>query len=456
MCRRPGHSAALVLALGWLAGPTARAEPITLPQAARLALEQFPSVAAARAERESAAAESAEVRALFRPTVSFSASASQLEKPAPAEPIHGFRPDLFPPFSRALLSPRLSASYTLFDGGMRRAWARQAEARVAGVTAALVATEQQLLSRVAQSYLVALSLAEVLAADEARLAALEAERARARELAEAGKAAAVEPIRAEAALAAALAERAGRRARLDQAERTLARQTGLGVEDTRADRLVPLRESLSPLPERRALEAQGLTASPLVATARERVEAARAAIIRAKAARRPTIQASAQETGYGSGEGDFSAEWSAGVAVYWPLATGGAVAARVAGAEAALAAAQANLRLAELTVLGELDAALSAVAEAEARGLSLETAVRSFSEVVRVERLRLTAEAGTQSEYLDAEADLLAARAARAEARSALASARVEVARVVGALSVDWLERNLSTTASQAPEENSP
>ena len=68
------------------------------------------------------------------------------------------------------------------------------------------------------------------------------------------------------------------------------------------------------------------------------------------------------------------------------------------------------------------------------------------AEVARIERLTLDVGSGTQTDYLDAEAKLLSARASLIEARHAEISARVELARITGELSRDWLGRTVEAT----------
>jgi outer membrane protein TolC len=70
---------------------------------------------------------------------------------------------------------------------------------------------------------------------------------------------------------------------------------------------------------------------------------------------------------------------------------------------------------------------------------SLEPAIARFRELARIERLLLDAGSGTQTDFLNAEADLLTAQANLVEARHAEIAARVELARVAGELNLDWL-----------------
>ena len=80
-----------------------------------------------------------------------------------------------------------------------------------------------------------------------------------------------------------------------------------------------------------------------------------------------------------------------------------------------------------------------------ARIAALQSAVEQSAEVARIERLALEVGSGTQSDYLDAEANLLRARADLIEARHAEISARVELARVLGELSPEWLARTVES-----------
>ncbi|MDO8667184.1 MAG: TolC family protein, partial [Gemmatimonadales bacterium] len=70
---------------------------------------------------------------------------------------------------------------------------------------------------------------------------------------------------------------------------------------------------------------------------------------------------------------------------------------------------------------------------------ALRSAVEQSEEVARIERLSLEVGSGTQTDYLDAEANLLRARASLIEARHAEISARIELARIAGELSPDWI-----------------
>jgi len=76
----------------------------------------------------------------------------------------------------------------------------------------------------------------------------------------------------------------------------------------------------------------------------------------------------------------------------------------------------------------------------------VETAVHHLAEVARIEQLALEAGAGTQTDFLRADADLRKSRAQLIEARHMEILARIQLARTTGELSVEWLASTLETT----------
>jgi outer membrane protein TolC len=87
--------------------------------------------------------------------------------------------------------------------------------------------------------------------------------------------------------------------------------------------------------------------------------------------------------------------------------------------------------------------ARAALARARARTVALEEAVAAGVEVARVERLSLDLGGGIQSDWLDAEADLLESRAALVRSRADQLVATIELARAAGVLDLDWLATRL-------------
>jgi outer membrane protein len=416
---------------------------LSLAEAVERATVRFPAVEAARARQEEAAAGLGEARAGRRPRGRLTGSAIQYEEPMVVTPIHGFGPGLFPEFDETIGQATFTVSYTLFDSGADAARIRTADAQTLAAGAALGSSEQVLARRVAAAYLTVLGQRQVLDAHDLRMEAIEAELSRVRQRFEVGRAARVEILRAEAALASSEAERVRLSSVMDNAERELARLMDVPVEETRSDRLVPVELSGPQAPPREELVTEGISASPAVAQARAQVAAAEAQISLARALARPEVRAVGNYNEWTSSQGDFTGEWNAGFQLTVPLFDLGATRSRIARAEAAHRAAQEQVRVAEVQVREDVDRAAAAGEEAEARIASLGKAVERFAEVVRVQKLLLDEGAGTQTDYLNAEADLLAARASLADARYAAILARVDQARAAGRLTPAWMRENL-------------
>ena len=426
-------------------GQSPAAAQLTLADAVQRALERHPSVGAARASSDAARSVITTARAARLPSLALTGSATQYEQPMLVTPIHGFGSGDLPLFDETLVQGAATMNYTLFDGGARGAKIRGARERAAAAAAAVDGSEQSLMARTATSYVQVLARQQVVDAHDRRIAALEAELSRARQRFEVGRAPQVEVLRAEASLASAHAERVHFAEALDLAERDLARLTGAGEDETRSGRLVPMRLADSLLSPRTELLDAARSASPAVARARLQAAAAEADVSVAKGALWPQIKLGATYYQRGSADTRSWGEWSTGAVVSFPLFTGGANSSEVARSRAGQREMEEQLRLAELQLAQELDRAHSAVQEAAAREASLTSAAARFAEVARIEKLALDAGSGTQTDYLTAEADLLAARASLAEATMNEIAARLELARVTGELSLPWLQRVMET-----------
>ena len=424
-------------------GAAPAAGSLPLAAAVEAALAHHPAPGAADAARDAALAAVGEAQAARYPTLRLSGSAIQYEEPTLVTPLHGFVPASLPPFDTTVFQGTLGASYKLFDGGARGARIEAAAQQAEGMAALRTATLQDLAARTVNAYLWVLTGAQVLAAQDQRLGALASELGRARQFQAAGRAAVVEVLRAEAAHAAATAERVRLAAALDVAERDLARLVDVEVDSARADRLVAVTLADTTLPDRAAVLTNARATSPALAHGRAQLAAAAAATGVARGARWPDLGLFGNYTGWSDDAGHNALEWNAGAALAYPFFTGGAVSKGIERAEAGRRGAAESLRLGTLQVEQDIDRALARCEQAHARVRSLATAVLRFAEVVRIEQLSLAAGSGTQTDYLRSEADLLEARAGWAEARHGEMSARAELARITGALDRAWIARTL-------------
>ncbi len=421
------------------AGPEAEPTSLSLSAAVQRALAEFPSLRASQAAREEARAAVGEARAARLPALRLDTTATQYEEPMVVTPLHGFAPGQLPAFDETLIQGGVTLNYMLFNSGAREARILSARSQAASADADFDAAAQALIARVTVVYLDALGKRQVLSAHDRRLTALQSELSRVRRRFDAGRAARIEILRVEAALATAQADRVRDAQALDRAERDLARLIGASPDEIVVARLIPVALSDSPLAPRDPLKAQARESNSAVKQARERVAAAEAGLAVARSARWPELNLTGNYIDRGSGQGDYRAEWLAGVQLSYMIFTGGARSRGIARAAAARRGALEQLRLAELQVEQEIDHAFSAVQEAHARVESLETAVARSEEVARIQGLLLETGSGTETDYLNVEADLLEARADLVEARHAEIAARVELARVVGQLSLPWL-----------------
>ena len=147
----------------------------------------------------------------------------------------------------------------------------------------------------------------------------------------------------------------------------------------------------------------------------------------------------------GSINGNFHPDWQVGVSMSYTLYSGGATPSAIDAADAAVRAAQANVRLTTLVTESALDQALAALRQSGARVAALDRAAAQSAEVVRIEALARDVGEGTETDYLIAVATLRQSRASLIAAREAELRARVELARLTGDLSTDWIARDIES-----------
>ncbi len=420
---------------------------LTLGRAVDRALAAYPTVAVARARADGAAADVGMAKAAWLPRVSLDGSLNRFQEPMVVAPLHGFDPRNPPLFDQTLIQSGLTLNWTLFDFGGRTARVRAQRALAGAADAALSGTELQLIARVVTGYLRVLTARDLVAAQDQRLAALAAAAARTRQLMAEGKAARLDGLRVDAEARRAEADRIASASQLDVAEHDLAQLVQLPYQTVHTAPLAALRLADTTLATdtagavRAALVARAREASAELLEAEQRARAADATRDVARATWFPELRVAGAYVDRGRWAGDFAAEWQLGVTLSYPLFTGGGRVSAVRRAAADGRAAAEQLRAVGLMVEQGVDQALAALRQAHARVAALQSAVEQSAEVARIERLSLEVGSGTQTDYLAAEANLLSARAGLIEARHAEIGARVELARISGELSRDWLGR---------------
>jgi multidrug efflux system outer membrane protein len=440
---------AMVLAGALVAQDTAR---LTLTAVVDRALAGHPSVAAARAAVDRAEAEVDEAQAARRPRLALDMSLNQFQEPMVVQPLHGFDPRNPPHFDRTLLQSGLQLSWTVLDFGVRSARVRVQESLGEAAESALSTTTQQLVARVVNAYLRVVTARELLTAQDQRLAALAGVADRTRQLLATGKAARVDVLRVDAEMRRAEADRIGSRSQLSSAERELAQLAQVSWEAVHGAALAGPRLAAAAAIDttaggRARLVQTASEANPLVREGQQRVQAAQAAHAAARATWFPELRLAGGFIDRGRWARDFQGEWQVGVALSYPIYTGGSRASVIRKLAAEEHVATEQLRAGRLDVERAVDQALAALEESQARVVALVSAVQQSEEVARIERLALDVGQGTQTDYLQAEASLLSARAGLIQARLAEVSARVELARIAGELGRDWLARNVESAS---------
>jgi len=418
----------------------------TLLEAVERALGSHPSVESMRAREEAARAAVTRATSSRWPQLSAGGVLTSLDEPGLVSPLHSFDVSEIR-FEPSLLRTDLSLTYALYDGGARRARIRRARADAAGVSSTRAMEEMSLAARVVHAYLDVLTANGVLDAAERHAGALRAERSRVERTLTEGRGARVEMLRVEALLSEVEGERQAAAARLEAAERELALLSGVSPAEAGADRLEEVRAVGSEeIAERDTLIARARDNNPAVAAARRGVESAEAGERVAIAAWIPRFDAVGAYLGYGSLDSDFTLEWQVGVSVSYPLFTGGARSGASKEASARTRAAREDLRMSELSAEESIDRALAVVVETRALAEAAERGLAHQEEVVRIEALSRDVGTGTQTDYLEAEAQLFRVRSRLVESRNAEIAARVELARILGDLTPEWLSQHLETT----------
>ena len=440
--------AALLLAIAVQAQDTTR---LTLQNVVDRALQTHPAVAAAEAARDRSTADLNDARARLYPTLGFDGSLNRFEKPMVVAPLHGLDLRNPPLFDRTPYQAGLALDYTVLDFGKRSSQIRAQRALRDAAGDAVTATEQQLMASTVHAYLGVLDARQMLAAQDRLVAALASAHARTSQLEAQGKAAHVDVLRLDAQFQRARADRISAASRLDVAERALAQTADISYDAVHGAALASLAladttAATDTSDERRdQLVAEARHASSDVRELEQRSAAARAGVSSARATRYPTVQMQGAYIDRGRWAGNYSAEWQVGLALSYPVYTGGTRTSAVQRADANARAAAEQVRVAQLDVEQQVDRNLAALREAHARVTALQSAVAQSQEVERIEKLALDVGTVVQTDYLDAEAKLYSAQASLIQARHAEIAARVDLARTLGELSRNWLARNVES-----------
>jgi outer membrane protein len=135
---------------------------------------------------------------------------------------------------------------------------------------------------------------------------------------------------------------------------------------------------------------------------------------------------------YGGTQKDLNETWSVGVSLNWSLFDGGGRIARYQEAKAVLEGARANVKSTELTILQNVEQAEIAVEEAAERILAAQALVASAQENFRLAQGRFDAGVGTILELTDAQLALTQAHNTESQAHAHNRNAQARLDRAVG------------------------
>ncbi|MGZ5445628.1 MAG: TolC family protein [Thermoanaerobaculia bacterium] len=381
------------------------AEPLTLDDCVRAALEQHPSYAAATAAADAARESVGVARAAFYPTLAADAAYRRFET-------HVFLPEGLPLTFDPVVGPiddwsaGVDVRYTLYDHGARRSELAGARAAHASAGAGTDATREQIVFAVHDAfYRLAAWMSSSDAAAE-RLRRAEAHVALARARLDAGAVPPVDVIRARTVAANARLVIANTRAATDVARGALNAAMGRPAESPLE--IAPSSESIPAVDVEAAIQG-ALQQRPEALAAREKEAVQRARVGVAQSAFGPKARVTA---GYGVRDSRLfpqDPDWYAAINLDVPLFDGNATRHRVAAANAEVRRQEAETAAVLNAIRQEVWSTGTTLEQRREAVVAAEAARQEAGEAVRLATARYDAGAGTINDLLDAEAALLEA-----------------------------------------------
>ncbi len=314
-------------------------------------------------------------------------------------------------------SGALTARYTLFDAGERRARLMAALHRTGVAQREAEATRQDIALNVHNAYFGLLSALEGENVAGENLGRAEDHLAIAEQRRDTGAVTSADVVRARVEVADARLPLTRARSAARIARGNLNAAMGLPVEME----LKVEPEPADPPPPDRIDLAQSLRVAlhnrPSLAAGLEQLGVARADVEAARSAFAPTLSA---DGSLGRRDADLlpeDNEWSLGLTLSWPIFTGFSRSHRVARTRAELSAEESTLRARALQVQREVWAAYHALVETDESTEAARALVSEAEESVRLSRERYKVGAGTINDLLDAQTALARAQTQHATAR---------------------------------------
>lgn len=390
--------------------PTEAPGALTLRSAVWIALDRNPIVRAAQEGVVAAREAAGEARAPYYPRLDANARYARWQSRIflPTGVARPGVPTIVGPTDD--WSAALTARYTLFDAGERRARLMAALHRTGVAQREAEATRQDIALNVHNAYFGLLSALEGENVARENLGRAEDHLAIAQQRREAGAVPSADVVRARVEVADARLSLTRARSSVRTARGNLNAAMGLPVE--MEWKVEP--EPADPLPPDRIDLAQSLQAAlhnrPSLAAGLEQLGVARADVEAARSAYGPTLSA---DGSLGRRDADLlpeDTEWSLGLTLSWPIFTGFARSHRLARTRAELSAEESTLRARALQVQREVWSAYHTLVETHESAEAARALVGEAEESVRLSRERYEVGAGTINDLLDAQLALARAK----------------------------------------------
>jgi outer membrane protein len=387
-----------------------QAERFTLKETLAYALQYNPKVriSAKDIEIESYGIDSAQAERM--PKIDFGSGASRYRYPAPLTPpvISGpFGAGLdIPEYSRNIYEAGGSFRLPIFKGGRLYRAVLVAELRKAIAQENLVTSKQDLIYNLSSVFFKIAELEKLLVATDGNVKQLEAHKRDVELLFKTGAVPYLDLLKTDVQLAYAIEQRLSVKNNIESAYELI--KNLMGMDDMERRIAIVYHEAASPAPP--FLEeslAKALVQRPECKAIAKKKKIFEERVKIAQGKRLPDVYVGGE---YGGKAGDsfaFKENWFFGARLSIPVFDGGVISAEVNKERTELQKVLEEERSLKLTITREVRDAYLNIAYARERTETVRKTSESAKENVRIERLKYQTGAGTNTDYLDAQTDLL-------------------------------------------------
>ena len=385
-------------------------ERFTLKETLAYALQYNPKVriSAKDIEIESYGIDSAQAERM--PKIDFGSGASRYRYPAPLTPpvISGpFGAGLdIPEYSRNIYEAGGSFRLPIFKGGRLYRAVLVAELRKAIAQENLVTSKQDLIYNLSSVFFKIAELEKLLVATDGNVKQLEAHKRDVELLFKTGAVPYLDLLKTDVQLAYAIEQRLSVKNNIESAYELI--KNLMGMDDMERRIAIVYHEAASPAPP--FLEdslAKALAQRPECKAIAKKKKIFEERVKIAQGKRLPDVYVGGE---YGGKAGDsfaFKENWFFGARLSIPVFDGGVISAEVNKERTELQKVLEEERSLKLTITREVRDAYLNIAYARERTETARKTIESAKENVRIERLKYQTGAGTNTDYLDAQTDLL-------------------------------------------------